>query len=128
MTVKEMGRPWQHGAIGRYTSSARTNVSRARGSCDMAKVWPIYGERQKHSAELPWLECVQRFDLSDAQGTADRPRGGGKPTEHITGVVVEPTESEVRQHGLRPGLLYISPLPSAKVGRLWLELKASFDG
>ena len=30
MTVKEMGRPWQHGPIGRYTSSARTIVPRAR--------------------------------------------------------------------------------------------------
>ena len=48
------------------------------------------------------------------KGTADRPRGGGIPTAHVTGVVVELAENEAREHGAKPGLFVYYPPEGSK--------------
>jgi len=93
----------------------------------MAKIWAIYGERQKDAArELPWPECVQRFGLAGVAATI-RPRGDGKPTEHVTMLVIEPSQAEAHQHGIEVGC-YVSPLPPGKIERLLAEVSGAEAG
>ena len=79
----------------------------------MAKVFPIYGGQQHGAAlgELPWLKCVEAFELDELCRTEDRPsfEGGDPNAPFPEQVVIRIEDPEAEQHGIKPGY-FLSPM------------------
>jgi hypothetical protein len=71
----------------------------------MAKVFTVYGTSQHGEVlELPWLRCIEVFELNDSCRAEDRPKFGTKDTSpHPTDIVVELGVVEAQEHGIDPG-------------------------
>ena len=83
----------------------------------MAKVFAVHGSEQRGPslAELPWLKCVELFELDDMTRVEDRPKFGNKGKGAIfpTRIVVIIEEEEAKQYSMQRGT-FESPLPVQK--------------
>jgi hypothetical protein len=83
----------------------------------MAKIFLVQGAQQRGAsiAQIPWLQCVEVFELDDMCRTEDRPSfgDGAKASIFPTRMVIQIERDEAVQHDMEPGYFF-SPLPVEK--------------